>query len=165
MDPDDPAGVQTYEAWMYPPDSQHNPVVIVFSELPADMPMWGNLVESIDVTGYFFKIYGYRAQDGIRAAPMLLAKTITWKPQVKRDNANERIIYFAVTGGLVLLFILAFWGISRRNRKRLEKAIQEPEGFDPTQLNQIVERLGDEGPQFPEPTQQETTKQDLTPPA
>lgn len=162
MDPDDPAGVQTYEAWMYPPDSQHNPVVIVFSELPADMPMGGNLVESIDVTGYFFKIYGYRAQDGIRAAPMLLAKTITWKPQVKRDNANERIIYFAVTGGLVLLFILAFWGISRRNRQRLEKAIQEPEGFDPTQLNQIVERLGDEAA---DPKRQDSSPQEPIPPA
>jgi len=143
LDPDDPAGVQTYEAWMYTPDSQHNPVVVVFSELPENMPLGGNLVEPIEVTGYFFKIYGYRAQDQIRAAPMLLAKTIKWKPNIPIDDSKDRIIYFSVTVGVVCLFILAFWWIGRRNRNRLQHVIQEPEGFDPSQLNDLAKHMPD----------------------
>jgi hypothetical protein len=138
LDPEDPHPIQTYEAWMYTPDSQHNPVVIVFSELPPNMPVGGDLVESIDVAGYFFKIDGYHAQDLIRVAPMLLAKTIEWKPRIVAESTKERIIYFVVTGGFVFLMIVGFWWISNRSRKHLQAVILEPEDFDPSQLNSLA---------------------------
>lgn len=146
LDADDPHPTQTYEAWMYTPDSQHNPVVVVFSELPEGMPIGGDLVESVEVTGYFFKIDGYRAQDLIRAAPMLLAKTIDWKPRIVEEVTKERIIYFAVTGGFVLMMIVGFWWISRRSRERLRAAVLEPEDFDPSQLNKLVVGLPEPNP-------------------
>ncbi|MEI6324334.1 MAG: hypothetical protein WCO91_02665 [Gemmataceae bacterium] len=46
------------------------------TDLPKGMPVGGSVVATVEVTGYFFKVYGYRAQDGLRAAPMLLAKTL-----------------------------------------------------------------------------------------
>jgi hypothetical protein len=141
LDRDDPHPIQTYEAWMYTPDSQHNPVVIVFSELPPNMPVGGDLVESIDVAGYFFKIDGYHAQDLIRVAPMLLAKTIEWKPRIVAESTKERIIYFVVTGGFVFLMIVGFWWISNRSRRHLQAVVLEPDDFDPSQLNSLASGL------------------------
>ncbi|MDB5384996.1 MAG: hypothetical protein JWM11_642, partial [Planctomycetaceae bacterium] len=101
----------------------------------------GDLVETIEVAGYFFKVDGYRAQDLIRAAPMLLARTIEWKPRIVAESTKERIIYFAVTGSFVLLLIVGFWWISSRSRERLKAVVLEPEDFDPRDLNRLAEGL------------------------
>ena len=136
-DPEDPQQTATYEAWLYTPDSQHNPVVVVYSQLPKGMPLGGDLVETIEVTGYFFKVYGYRAQDGLRAAPMLLAKTLEWSPRVVKDTTWERVIYFLVTGILVVGLIFVFWRVNRASHRRLSKSSLEPADFDPRDLQSL----------------------------
>lgn len=142
-DPEDPRPAATYEAWLYTPDSQHNPVVVVYSELPKGMPLGGNLVETIEVTGYFFKVYGYRAQDGLRAAPMLLAKTLEWSPRVVKDTTWERILYFGVTGFLVVGLIFVFWRVNWAGHRRLSQATLEPADFDPRELQSLdLETIG-----------------------
>ncbi len=137
VDPDDPKQEATYEAWLYTPDSQHNPVVVVYSDLPKGMPLGGSLVETVEVTGYFFKVYGYRAQDSLRAAPMLLAKTLEWTPKVVRDTTMERVVYFLITGALVVGLILVFWTLNKRQHARLSKKAAEPEDFDPRDLQSL----------------------------
>ena len=136
-DPDDPQQEPTYEAWLYTPDSQHNPAVVVYTDLPKGMPLGGNLVETVVVTGYFFKVYGYRAQDGLRAAPMLLAKTLEWTPVVIRDTSVERIGYFLVTGTLVVGLIFVFWTLNKQQHTRLSTKTAEPEDFDPRDLQSL----------------------------
>lgn len=135
-DPEDP--LPTYEAWLFSPDAQHNPIVVVYTELPKGMPLGGSLVETVEVTGYFFKVYGYRAQDGLRAAPLLLAKTLEWIPRPVRDTTFERVIYFLVTGTLVVGVIFAFWFVNRRHHLRMQKAAAEPPDFDPRDLQSLT---------------------------
>ncbi len=73
---DNAEGLDTlYEAWVYTPDSETNPAVIVASSASADLPIGDDLQVPVEVTGYFFKIYAYRAQDTTRVAPMVLACT------------------------------------------------------------------------------------------
>ncbi|MDB5336344.1 MAG: hypothetical protein JWN70_1963 [Planctomycetaceae bacterium] len=136
-DADDPSQIPTYEAWLYTPDSQHNPVVVVYTDLPKGMPVGGSLVETVEVTGYFFKVYGYRAQDGLRAAPMLLAKTFDWTPKVVRDTTAERVVYFLITGALVCGLVFVFWKMNQRQHARLSKQAAEPEDFDPRDLQSL----------------------------
>ena len=136
-DADDPSQIPTYEAWLYTPDSQHNPVVVVYTDLPPGLPLGGNLVETVEVTGYFFKVYGYRAQDGLRAAPMLLAKTLDWTPKVVRDTTAERVVYFLITGTLVCGLVFVFWKLNRSQHARLSKKAAEPEDFDPRDLQRL----------------------------
>lgn len=137
LDPDDSEQIPTYEAWLYTPDSQHNPVVVVYTDLPQGMPLGGSLVESVEVTGYFFKVYGYRAQDSLRAAPMLLARTLDWTPKAVRDTTTERVVYFVITGGLVCGLIYVFWKLNQRQHALRSKLATEPEDFDPRDLQSL----------------------------
>lgn len=82
-----PADVDRYgagtlhELWLFTDDSQQNPAVVVCSELPKDFPTGAGVVEGVSVTGYFFKLYRYAADDANRAAPMLLAHQVRWQPR------------------------------------------------------------------------------------
>ncbi|MDQ3333504.1 MAG: hypothetical protein M3552_23140 [Planctomycetota bacterium] len=75
-------GLETlYEAWVYTDDSQSNPAVIVASSASPDLPIGDDVQVPIEATGYFFKIYGYRAHDTTRVAPMILAGRIERLPE------------------------------------------------------------------------------------
>lgn len=79
-----PAGFQQlHEAWLYVDDAQQNPVVIVCSDLPPNIPTGTDVVvDQVSVTGYFFKRYGYADRSGqSRFAPLLLAYRLEWKPR------------------------------------------------------------------------------------
>lgn len=70
-----------HELWLFTDQSQQNPAVIVCSKLPEGFPTSdGEVVDGVSVTGYFFKLYRYAADDANRAAPMLLAQSVTWNP-------------------------------------------------------------------------------------
>lgn len=78
-----------YEVWIEP-DGSRLPIVAVCLELPADYPTQGDV--DVRISGYFYKRLGYAsAQQGerneldgsrsdvFRSAPLLLARTLTWK--------------------------------------------------------------------------------------
>lgn len=74
-----------YEVRLFPDDGQRNPAIIVCTELPEDFPRDAGVVDGVSVTGYFFKMYAYRAEDPERSggeltriAPMILASHIEW---------------------------------------------------------------------------------------
>ncbi len=124
-----------YEGWFYPEDSQSNPMVVVFTEKPADLPEGSNLSVPVEVTGYVFKMYGYKAQDGNRrVAPMLLAKTMR-----KLNIPEPESFPMAwVWSGLALLFLGIggfLWSSHRADkafrREQLEiERSEEPPRFD-----------------------------------
>lgn len=56
---------QMHEAWLYADGAQQNPVVVVCTELPPNMPTGSDiLVDFVSATGYFFKRYGYEDRSG-----------------------------------------------------------------------------------------------------
>jgi hypothetical protein len=71
---------QLHELWLFTDDSQQNPAVVVCSDLPKGFPTDDQVVQGVTVTGYFFKLYRYAADDANRAAPMLLAHSVKWQP-------------------------------------------------------------------------------------
>jgi len=107
-----------YEAWLYTEDSQTNPAVVVCSSIPEGMPTGDQMTEEASVTGYFFKIYGYRAQDTTRIAPLILAQRLEWHPV----EAPSTTLFSMIVGGIVLAAVLAAiawqWTAAQRDRAR-----------------------------------------------
>ncbi|NOX53688.1 MAG: hypothetical protein GXP27_04485 [Planctomycetes bacterium] len=122
-----PYGIQTlYEAWLYTPDSQSNPACIVCTEVPAGMlkafrQSRSHLLDGVTVTGYFFKMMVYRAQDAPRFAPLILARRLEWHPPAPRKQRA-----FAISSWLVLAVVVVVGGLivaglvisDRRHRRR-----------------------------------------------
>jgi|GEM_PF-3477304 len=139
---ENPYGIETlYEGWLFIPDSQRNPVVVVTTEIPERIPQGPQLVKEevvngIEVTGYYFKLYRFPAQDGDRGAPMILARRLEWTPvEVAAAGPPPWYVY---AGVLVLFFVLAYvlWRVSRQDRAVQRRRREMDAQFDPSVIEQ-----------------------------
>ena len=106
---------QAYEGWVYTKDSQKNPAVVVFTSKDDRLPVSGDIQEEVEFTGYFFKMYGYDAQDITRKAPMILAGEVRWTPHpYKAVYKPWGIQWYALTGLATLLAFYLFWLANRK---------------------------------------------------
>lgn len=113
-----PYGIETlYELWLFTDDSQNNPLVVVCSEVPEDLPRGDDLINGITVTGYFFKLYGYDAEDNKRLAPMLLAHRVTWNPPKPAEPLPiSPWVLYPVLLGIIGIVIFLLWYTAYRDR-------------------------------------------------
>lgn len=112
---------ELYEGCVYTDDSQSNPAVVVFLNKPEGLTVGGDLTEEVRLTGYFFKMYGYEAQDVARKAPMILAGEVDWKkgPRPYKPEALGPEVYLLVTM-VILVLGFVFW---QGNRREMSSAI------------------------------------------
>ena len=115
--PDGDGPRNLYEAWLFTDDSHGNPAVVVCSEIPEGMPTGEDINEQVSVTGYFFKMYGYRARDTTRTAPMILARELVWYPAAERAAWRPTALHYTLLGAGVLGLVLVVWRISRGDRR------------------------------------------------
>ncbi|MFN0196387.1 MAG: hypothetical protein ACKVT0_06560 [Planctomycetaceae bacterium] len=122
-------GIDTlHEIWLFTDDSQNNPVVIVCTEIPKDLPQGDRLLNGISVTGYFFKLYGYDdSGDDKRLAPMILAHRLQWSPP---KSGFPEISPWVIYPGIIMLLsavIAAIWYVMRRDQlaSPLKRTIDE----------------------------------------
>ena len=121
-----------YEARGRTDESQSFPYVVVFSELPPNMPLGHDLYEEAVFVGYFFKTWTYEdAMGTARWAPMLIGR-LEWRENVASVQlARQRTErgYFWPTmaiGAVVVLAIVGSWIWGRgKSRVRLEPAVTE----------------------------------------
>ena len=143
-----------YEAWLYDPNSQKHPTVILATSLDKDLIKLQGAdieVDHVTATGYFVKNMGYQAQKQHRFAPLLIAQQIELVRRVKADP-------FALTESakwilIVFACLLAFWTRffwKMRARGKVEEAEREV-------VREIVER------QQPEPSFDEVAAIDAAP--
>lgn len=136
-------GQPLHELWLFTDDSQQNPAVIVTPSLPRDFPVGSDLIDSVTVTGCFFKMYVYRSQQENRLAPLVLAGHVSWNPSAdhvlalaKEGHlpANSKLLAEArnqgrsvsdtmvlVLGFLSLLFAMTVWGRVQRDRREQQR--------------------------------------------
>lgn len=119
---------QAYEGWVYTPDSQGNPVVVVFTSKDERLPVNGDIQEEVRFTGYFFKMYGYDAHDTARKAPLFLAGEVECIPH------PYRAVYHSIRGEWYVLTALAFllgcymvWAVNRREMPQRPASQIEPD--------------------------------------
>ena len=130
--PENDLGIETlYEAWLYTPDSQGNPAVVVCTEIPEGIPRGDQLVDHVSVTGYSFKHYLYSAQDTWRVAPMILAGRLNWNPAASEQRSGIPIGYL-ISGVLALLGVLAavIW-MNFRTERNLRQLRQSHDDLAP----------------------------------
>jgi len=123
------SGITTlYEAWLYTDDSQSNPAVIVCTSIPDGMPLGSDLVEQVEVTGFFFKIYGYSAKDTTRIAPLILAQRLDWFP--KAAPAPKHGAPLSLYAAIAAVFPLLAWWMWRTWQKghRMRASHQKSSG-------------------------------------
>lgn len=78
--PENACGLSGYwEVWLFPADNPSSPLVIYCLELPDGFPT-NQPGEGVEATGIFFKRWAYEAADAWRTAPIVLAKTLQWRP-------------------------------------------------------------------------------------
>lgn len=102
-----------YEAWLYTDDSQGHPAVVVFSAKPEEMPEGNDISEHVRITGYFFKLWRYEAQDNDRFTPMILAHRIQWFPDESITRTPSLLLYVALAVIMVIVG-LGIWRVARQ---------------------------------------------------
>lgn len=127
-------GLETlYEGWLFTEHSQGNPVVVVTTDLPEPLrsQIGSDLINGVEVTGYFFKLYGYEAGDAVRLAPLVLAPRMQWDPP--RDGGGPSAVVAASAVALIvgIVGIVWYWHRQERQLRRMaaERYQRPPPGF------------------------------------
>ncbi|MCA9081324.1 MAG: hypothetical protein KDA58_12245 [Planctomycetaceae bacterium] len=141
---------ELYEASLFTEDSQGHPMSIVFAERPENLPLGSDLIDGVEVTGYFFKVYYYPSADKhTRKAPLILARTVTVRaPITYRPVLPTWAVSLLAVLGIGLLVAITWWVQSRdqqftkqRHQQELPQdlgkvaTVDEPLTFEPPQLD------------------------------
>ena len=118
-----------YHFWLVPTGST-SPIKICCLELPDGFPdvraleaagEKPTLDEDVEFTGYFFKRWAYRAVDGTRLAPIVLAKAPHWeRPAESSASSTELpgpVFWILIIGGSCLLGIGITVAVFRLNSR------------------------------------------------
>lgn len=122
-----------YQVWIEPGEHA-DPIAIYCLTLPNNFPQGEGMDEQVAVTGFFFKRWAYRARDEIRTAPLLLAKSLDWRPKqhVQAPVPGGHELGYAVLGAgiLSLLIVGVLWRRTRRADRpkfKLSASTQSPD--------------------------------------
>ena len=122
---------QYYQAWLWPTDNPSSPMVVYCLELPDGFPTGMELAEQAEVTGFFFKRWAYQAQDTLRTAPTLLARSLQWqkRPVMASERAHDWTIPL-VFGGSILLALLTTWYVYHCTKRPRPSSADRPPDFE-----------------------------------
>jgi hypothetical protein len=121
-----------YEAWIFTPDSQRFPYVLIFEDLPPGLSVGDQVHELVAFDGYFLKLLAYQAADIHRFAPMLIGRMTGNPPAASsRPGGTSRSPVAWMMGPLFLLMLygLVRWGF--RLRRALAPRVELPKGISP----------------------------------
>ncbi|MCY2994321.1 MAG: hypothetical protein NTY19_41575 [Planctomycetota bacterium] len=146
-------GITGYTMLWLRPVGSTNPIVIYSLAVPAGFPdvkaieaagRKPELHEDVEFTGYFFKRWAYRAEDGTRLAPLILAKMPRWQPSELASSSppEERpslsVLALCVMGAAVLaaMFVLLATRLTQR-RGTLRTSLPAADGEVKRQLAEL----------------------------
>lgn len=121
-----------YQIWLWPSDNPSSPIVIYCLDLPKGFPTGMEFVEQAEVTGFFFKRWAYLAQDTLRTAPTMLAKTLDWqkRPMMTAKEPAETWAIPLVVCVALLVALLAAFVVYLRTRPTQPTLPDRPPNFD-----------------------------------
>ena len=148
--PKNDLGIESYYVfWLRPGDGSDAPVVVYALELPDGFPEVGsehtNLRERLTFTGYFFKRWAYGARDGIRTAPLILAKRPTWEPAppiLSTERPSPGVIVAAILAVALLAIAIARWVYRANNSRGTPRDLQAREPTSKQFASMAEEKIG-----------------------
>ncbi len=102
-----------YELWIFTEDSGKYPWVVELTDLPPGFPLGTTLQEKVDTSGFFLKLWAYRAQDGFRSAPVLLGHGLQWKRTGEIKARFDRQMAWLIAGFLGVFFLILLLAVRR----------------------------------------------------
>jgi len=115
-----------YQAWITPADSPDNVEVVYCLRLPPKFPTGMNLSVPVEVTGFYFKRWIYRAKDTLRTTPVVLAQTVERQERLEFARTSDEsfgMVLAVVAGtalGGILLAVLLVRQTARPRRKKAD---------------------------------------------
>jgi len=94
-------------------------MVVYCLRLPDGFPTGMSLSEEAEITGFFFKRWAYKAQDTMRSAPVLLARTVRWyeRPEVAEEPPSSFLSLLLMIAGSAAVALAAAIYIAYRTRR------------------------------------------------
>jgi len=107
-----------YQVWLYPHDNPNAPIMAYCLELPEGFPAGDKLDEEAAITGFFLKRTAYKARDGFRTAPTVLARTLRWvrAPAPPQPAMLAPWQWAVLIGGAALFSVLVVLVVYQRTR-------------------------------------------------
>ena len=105
-----------YQTWIRPADNRHYPMVAYLLELPDGFPTGMEISAEVEITGFFFKRWAYQAQDTLRSAPVVLARSVVWKEPpspVLEEGIGLASIVWAIVGSALFAVLVAWLAYHR----------------------------------------------------
>ena len=117
-----------YQAWLQPYDNRNALIVIYTLYLPHDFPLGDRIAEEVELTGFSYKRWAYRATDTIRTAPMVLARNMHWiRPTAVAKQEHSSWEFAAiVTGALLIAGIFVSMMLSKQKPAAAGRGFQLP---------------------------------------
>lgn len=150
---DNAYGISEYwEAWLYTEHARRNPFLIVSLERDERMePGAEVLIDNVSASGWFFKLYGYQAQEGGWVAPMVITRRLDYRPVsqprgILEGGIDPRLLAIVLTlAALGCWYAFRLWArlrIEDRQRSQLRSLVDQhapvPE-FDHVTDNQGIQ--------------------------
>jgi hypothetical protein len=155
-----------WQGWLEPAGGPASPVIVHFLELPPGIATGLEIHEPVVVDGCFLKNMAYKASDGVRVAPLVLARAPGRPPATPADSAaglwdlSLGLIGVVTMLGIVATIAVGFLLVGRARRSEapaggLDAALAGVEPFS------IAESLGrvaaEEAARGDEPSQETET--------
>lgn len=125
------SGIERYYQVILEPSDRAYPVVVYCLELPDGFPTGEHLNEPVRLTGFFYKRWAHMSGKGISTWPLLLSKTIGWRPEARpaiaaRPQFNRRTLLAALVVATLVSLLVVLFVVSRTRFRRLAGKPMKP---------------------------------------
>ena len=135
---ENPYGITEYwEAWLYSEQARDNPFLVISLERDERMePGAEVLIDNVSAAGWFFKLYGYQAQEGGWVAPMIITRKLGYRPVAEPrglmdGGIDPRLLAIVLTlATLGCWYAFRLWArlrIEDRERSELRSIVKQHE--------------------------------------
>lgn len=130
--PKNDQGIQRYHRLvLQPADNRTSPIVIYCLALSEAFPTGMEISQEVELTGFFFKRWAYKARDSLRTTPIVLARTVDWhRAEPLGGSAPTDAVSLALMFGVAAVFavVAVFYIFTRTKSDRTEapKNVQLP---------------------------------------
>lgn len=148
-----------YEGWFFSKDSGTHPWRVLCTKLPKDIPQGTNLekMPAVQITGYYFKKYGYPSAAGkLQTAPLLIAGQIRWFPPAAAETASSSgaakyVVSLFLVIGVALAFMIWRFTVNDQqfSRSKTARLMERPDmsmeslkDIETIDINDVLKQLG-----------------------
>jgi len=117
-----------YEGWLATSEASGMPYVVIVTDPPVGLPLGGNILEPVQVAGFFLCWWRYTTQDGRRwSAPVILGRRfVPIKVPVASASPRTTLLYGLAFSIVVAAIVLAAALFALLRRKLAPPPLTEP---------------------------------------